>query len=383
MYLLKSGQGSVTLRKSQMSFDFSGHDHHVAYTRINDRGTVSHIAAKGTPHHSAPPPLPTQHKQEVKAMARKEVEVSRNNVTVAEFFAAIKSACSKKGMECNIDRKEFENPTQTSNDSYFVRDGIKHARYGDKEPQRQYDGSDAPAKAETSRVKPYDYQTYILNHDGSAFNEICEFTFDNGQRGSGYYYQLNRPAPEQPKQVAPKLTLPKAYPNNAEGWKDYITKELDKSATTEEEKRTGDDNAHLVYDADSLDPKAGAVIGKMLQTGDYQDHVTYNDDGTATVEMWYTPRGEMKRLAEVMREERETKGNSETLSKVESAYMAAYDNAGDSMGGKDRPWHEEIYGDRESNPTYHSIALGSLSMTGYFDENQDVRDWYHKHGYRW
>ena len=39
---------------------------------------------------------------------------------------------------------------------------------------------------------PYDFQTYILNHDGSMYNEICEFTFDDEKTGHGYYYQANR-----------------------------------------------------------------------------------------------------------------------------------------------------------------------------------------------
>ncbi len=42
MHLLKS-----IIRKSQMAFDFGKHDHHVAYTRTNASGTVSHIQAKG------------------------------------------------------------------------------------------------------------------------------------------------------------------------------------------------------------------------------------------------------------------------------------------------------------------------------------------------
>lgn len=37
---------ALSLLKSQMAFNFDGH--HVAYDRINDRGTVSHVKAKGT-----------------------------------------------------------------------------------------------------------------------------------------------------------------------------------------------------------------------------------------------------------------------------------------------------------------------------------------------
>ena len=30
---------------------------------------------------------------------------------------------------------------------------------------------------------------YILNWDGSMYNEICEFTFDDEKTGHGYYYR--------------------------------------------------------------------------------------------------------------------------------------------------------------------------------------------------
>lgn len=122
------------------------------------------------------------------------VEVERNNVTLAAFFRAIKRACDHKGMEHTVDRTEFQNPTVEYDDTYFVHDGVKYARYGKGEPTREFDGSQAPARAETCRTMPYDYQSYVLNFDGSVFNEICEFTYDDDNRGHGYYYQLNRDA---------------------------------------------------------------------------------------------------------------------------------------------------------------------------------------------
>ena len=42
-----AGTGMILLRKSQMALDFSA-PHHVAYTRVNDKGTVSNIKAKGS-----------------------------------------------------------------------------------------------------------------------------------------------------------------------------------------------------------------------------------------------------------------------------------------------------------------------------------------------
>lgn len=193
--------GVTMLKKSQMAFDFSApnpHDHHKEYTRVNQSGTVSHVKAKGVQH---------KHKQH----AQREVEVTRTNVTVSEFFAAIKAACAKKGMEFGIDRDEFEKPTYPSNDSYYTKDGKKYVRYGDGEPLREYDGADASAQAETSRNKPYDYQAYIKNHDGSVFNEMCEFSFDDEKRGTGYYYQLNREADKQPPTEHPAATALKEW----------------------------------------------------------------------------------------------------------------------------------------------------------------------------
>lgn len=120
-----------------------------------------------------------------------EVEVSRNNVTLSAFFSAVKAACKKKGSECNVIREEFEKPIAEYNISYHVKDGIK---YWSENNGRtiEYDATDAPNKSETYRIKPLDFQTYILNFDGSMFNEICEFTFDDDKRGHGYYYQANR-----------------------------------------------------------------------------------------------------------------------------------------------------------------------------------------------
>lgn len=127
----------------------------------------------------------------------RQTEVTRTNVTLPVFFAAVKKACIKNGMECNIDIDFFQNPTRPSDDSYYVKNGIRYARYGKGEPTREYDGADSAAEAETSRMYPYDYQTYILNWDGSAFNEMCEFTFNDEKRGNGYYYQLNKDAEEK------------------------------------------------------------------------------------------------------------------------------------------------------------------------------------------
>jgi hypothetical protein len=137
------------------------------------------------------------------------LEIERNGVTVAEFLGYIKRRCAEKGVDwIDIDRDLFENSNQNLGRSYYVKDGIKHATVtrkcrNEKTGGIYYDcvstdwpGEDAAAAAETSREFPLEWQTYVLNFDGSAYNEICEFTFDDDKRrrGHGYFYLLNKDA---------------------------------------------------------------------------------------------------------------------------------------------------------------------------------------------
>jgi len=157
------------------------------------------------------------------------IELQRNNATVAEFLNYVKWQCIKKGLELSITRDEFENPHSEYHTSYTVIDGKKKCRYSEYRTHTyhrrklasyqtsegftryyhtdeieeyeetklhswsaEYDAEDAPCKAETVRSFAYDFQTYVLGFDGSCYNEICEFTFDDDNRGHGYYYQVNK-----------------------------------------------------------------------------------------------------------------------------------------------------------------------------------------------
>lgn len=50
--------------------------------------------------------------------------------------------------------------------------------------------SEKPCAAERGTDKPYEKQTYIRNFDGSTYNEIIEFQFDDDKTGTGYYYTV-------------------------------------------------------------------------------------------------------------------------------------------------------------------------------------------------
>jgi hypothetical protein len=162
-------------------------------------------------------------------MANYHIEIQRSNVTLAQFLRYVKQQCAKKGIDFYIDRDDFENPRSEYLTSYTVIDGKRkshfaeyrtytkfrrklashmtpegYTRYYHTDELEEYEetelhrwdiedsAEDAPCKAETVKVFAYDTQTYVLNFDGTCYNEICEFTFDDEKTGHGYYYQANK-----------------------------------------------------------------------------------------------------------------------------------------------------------------------------------------------
>lgn len=119
-----------------------------------------------------------------------QIEMQRNNTTPAQFFATVKSECKKKGIDFSIKLDEFKNPNHICSNRYYIK-GDKKICYNDGY-RSEWPVTNEPCKSEILVQSPYEYQTYILNFDGSVFNEICEFTFDSQQHGHGYYYQINR-----------------------------------------------------------------------------------------------------------------------------------------------------------------------------------------------
>lgn len=106
-----------------------------------------------------------------------EIEIQRNDVTPAQFLAYVRSQLKKKGM------RELSSDLDLD---YFRRGNDFNFYY--------HDDPEKPCKAEKSVSKPYEMQTFILNWDGSRYNEICEFTFWNDKTGFGYYYLINTEA---------------------------------------------------------------------------------------------------------------------------------------------------------------------------------------------
>jgi len=120
-------------------------------------------------------------------MKRFEVEAQRSNITLAKFLNYAKKRCEEKGLSFGIDRDVFENPPMLFNSRIRTKEGRQFASYDGKPEVEIFDH---PMVAETYRVKPLDYQSYGDDGNGNIYNEMCEFTFDDDKRGSGYYYQL-------------------------------------------------------------------------------------------------------------------------------------------------------------------------------------------------
>lgn len=106
-----------------------------------------------------------------------EIELTRNNCTAAEFLAYVRRQLKKKGLDGLASDLDI---------NYFRRGDDLNFEYSN-DPKK-------PCKAEKSVSRPYGMQTYVCNYDGTKYNEICEFNFDDEKRGYGYYYLLNTTA---------------------------------------------------------------------------------------------------------------------------------------------------------------------------------------------
>lgn len=101
-----------------------------------------------------------------------EIEIERHNVTPAQFLAYLRSMQKKHPEMAN----DFDL-------NMFSREGWS-SNYSNALP------TERPCEAERVTDKPYQKQTYIRNHDGSTYNEIIEFQFDDEKTGHSYYYTV-------------------------------------------------------------------------------------------------------------------------------------------------------------------------------------------------
>lgn len=118
------------------------------------------------------------------------IEISRTKVTPSQFLAYVRAA---------VDAKHGDTLRSDLDLDYFRR--------GD---DLNFDITHEDGTREKSTSKPYEMQTFVKHTDGSMYNEICEFEFDNDKTGHGYYYLVNVEAPK----TAQNTTNDNENPNN-------------------------------------------------------------------------------------------------------------------------------------------------------------------------
>lgn len=101
-----------------------------------------------------------------------EIEIERHGVTPAQFLAYLRSMQKKHPEMAN----DFDL-------NMFSREGWSFD-YSNALP------TERPCESERGTDKPYQKQTYIRNFDGTTYNEIIEFDFDDEKTGHGYYYTV-------------------------------------------------------------------------------------------------------------------------------------------------------------------------------------------------
>ena len=104
------------------------------------------------------------------------IELTRHDVTPAQFLAYVRSQCKRKGIPFDMDTAYFVQGQQYSSGEYM------NSAYTGGTPSRR------PCYAETCKATPYEHQTYIVGYDGETYNEIIEFDFDDEKTGHGYCF---------------------------------------------------------------------------------------------------------------------------------------------------------------------------------------------------
>lgn len=105
------------------------------------------------------------------------IEITRHNTTPAQFLCEVRYQLNKKGIRDLASDLDLD---------YFRR-GDDLNFYYHNDPEKS-------CRCERSVSKPYEMQTFCHFWDGSKYNEICEFMFDDEKSGTGYYYLENTTA---------------------------------------------------------------------------------------------------------------------------------------------------------------------------------------------
>ena len=150
-----------------------------------------------------------------KETSRFEIELSRSNVTPAQFLAYVRHMTDKKGgryIRSDLDLAYFK----AGNDLNFD--------FTHEDPEVP----ELLGLHEKSVSRPYEMQTYLRYPSGAVYNEICEFEFDDEKTGHGYYYLINVMVDEQGEDIEEEAEPEK---NDAEKRVEAVAQKVEQTKT--------------------------------------------------------------------------------------------------------------------------------------------------------
>ena len=206
-----------------------------------------------------------------------EIEITRNNVTPAEFLRYVRNRVDAKGgamLRSDLDTTYFAAGNDLSFDIRRTAEEVAETANG--------------CIRELSVSRPYEMQTFCAWIDGTKYNEICEFSFDDEKTGHGYYYLINVYADDdaQPAQDAETETET-INQTNAENAAEGAQEEENTMNENNETKTALDENtAHCKHIAQDIERIADGVVYTCPECGEMVTMIETEDaDGFTVYEL--------------------------------------------------------------------------------------------------
>ena len=192
-----------------------------------------------------------------------EIEITRHNVTAAQFLSYVRARVDAKGGRMCRSDLDLD---------YFKRgDDLNYDTKHEGDP-------DLEGIHEKSISKPYEMQTYIRYPSGATYNEICEWN-----DGTGYYYLVNIVAiPEAEDINTTDGGNDNAPAEDTENEKGESTVTTTKNTTTEtrQEQTDRENREHCQRIAEEIEAVADGNCYRCPKCGEIirWDNDQYNDE---------------------------------------------------------------------------------------------------------
>ena len=110
-------------------------------------------------------------------MANYNIEIERNNVTLAQFLRYVRQQCERKNIDFGVERDFFENPYRCESSSYMVVNGVKKSHFAEyrqvKKLRRKF----------ASYQTPEGYTRYYYTDEFEEYEETELCRYDHEEDG--------------------------------------------------------------------------------------------------------------------------------------------------------------------------------------------------------